>query len=235
MTPLLRGSIVHSLLERLDHRRPVAPTQAELETAIERHGLPLRAEELADLRGMIERVLHSPLRERIARARRVRAELPFAYTLTPPGAGGRSLLVNGVVDVLAHEEEATLVVDWKSDALDGRDPELLVADAYSTQRLVYALAALRARAERVEVVHVFLERPHEPVAVRHEAGEVSELERRLGALLEDLLAARYRPADAPGIELCAGCPGRAALCSWPPERTGSPRAGAPGHAAPIAA
>ena len=103
----------------------------------------------------------SDLCRRIAGARRVRLELPFAFTLTPPGAGGRSLLLNGVVDVHAAEDSGLLVVDYKSDVLDGRDPVELTAGSYSTQRLVYALAGLRSGAERVEVVHCYLERPGE--------------------------------------------------------------------------
>ena len=83
-------------------------------------------------------------------ARRLRTELPFAFTLAPPGAGGRSLLVGGVVDVHATEDGGTLVVDWKSDPLEGRDPGELVADAYLTQRLIYAIAALRKALARGE-------------------------------------------------------------------------------------
>ena len=116
---------------------------------------------------MVERFAGSALRERIAAARRVRTELPFAFTLEPPGAGGRTLVVNGVVDVHATEPGGVLVVDYKSDALDGRDPEELTAGAYATQRLVYALAALRAGAERVVVAHCYLERPGEPAIAEY--------------------------------------------------------------------
>ena len=234
-----RGSLVHELLEGVDFRRPRSPSPEEVAARIRAHGGAPARVEIERVRRLVAGFLDTPLRERLGRARNVRRELPFAFAL--PGPRGseldrRPVLVEGVFDAHCPEGDGALVVDYKTDAVKaGTDLEDVCRRDYSTQRLVYALAALRARAERVEVVHVFLERPHEPVAVRHEAGEVSELERRLGALLEDLLAARYRPADAPGIELCAGCPGRAALCSWSPERTGSPRAGAPGHAAPIAA
>ena len=68
------------------------------------------AADVEDVRAMLERVTSSGLRERVAEADRVRAELPFAFTLD---VGGRSLLMNGVVDVLADEGARTLVVDWK--------------------------------------------------------------------------------------------------------------------------
>ena len=122
LEPRLRGTVVHGLLERLDFARPACPADEEVAAAIALHGVEARPEEVADVRGMVERVAGSGLRERIAGAERVRAELPFAFTLDAAGAGGRSLLINGVVDVLAEEGARTLVVDWKSDPLGERGP-----------------------------------------------------------------------------------------------------------------
>jgi ATP-dependent helicase/nuclease subunit A len=172
---------------------------------------------------MVERVAGSELGARIAGARRVRTELPFAFTLAPPGAAGRSLLVNGVVDVLATEDGGTLVVDWKSDPLEGRSPDDVLAYAYSTQRLIYALAGLRSGAERVEVAHCFLERPEAPALASFTAAEADHLERELVELARGVVEARFEPAAEPHYELCADCPGRAALCSWGPEQTLRPR------------
>jgi ATP-dependent helicase/nuclease subunit A len=222
--PLLRGTLVHQLLERLDFRRPIVPSGADVAALAESHGVALRAEEIADLRGMVERFSGSALRERIASARRVRTELPFAYTLEPPGAGGRSLLVNGVVDVHAAEHgDALLVVDYKSDPLDGRDPAELTADHYATQRLVYALAGLRAGAARVEVVHCFLERPDQAVSAVYTDADADRLETELLDLARGVVEGRFEPTAEPHAELCATCPGRAALCSWDEERTLSVR------------
>jgi ATP-dependent helicase/nuclease subunit A len=220
---LLRGTIVHQLLEQLDFRRPLVPGEPEVAALVEGHGAAAGPEEIADLRDMVERFAGSALRDRIARARRVRTELPFSFTLEPPGAGGRSLLVGGVVDVHAVEDDgALLVVDYKSDALEGRDPAELTAEAYSTQRLVYALAALRAGARRVEVVHCFLERPDSPAAVSYDAADAGRLEAELLEIAGGVVEGRFEPAAEPHFELCATCPGRAALCSWSEERTLAP-------------
>jgi ATP-dependent helicase/nuclease subunit A len=220
---LLRGSLVHALLEQLDFRRPRLPSEAEVAKLIEDHGAVPRQEDVADLRGMVERVAGSEIAARIAGARRVRTELAFAFTLAPPGAGGRSLLVNGVVDVLATEEAGALVVDWKSDPLEGRAPDDVLAGAYSTQRLIYALAGLRSGAEHVEVAHCFLERPEEPALASFDASEADRLEHELVELARGVVEGRFEPAAEPHYELCADCPGRAALCSWGPEQTLRPR------------
>ena len=73
--------------------------------------------------------------------------------------------MRGIVDVLAVEPDGThLVVDYKTDAVpEDSTPEDYIARNYETQRLVYALAALRAGAPRVEVAYCLLERPAEPV------------------------------------------------------------------------
>jgi hypothetical protein len=187
--------------------------------AIERHGASVRDDDVADLRSMVEGFAGSALRERIAASRRVRTELPFAFTLTPADGGGRSLLVNGVVDVHAAEGDATLIVDYKSDPLNGDDPRAVAREKYGTQRLVYALAGLRAGAERVEVTHLFLERPGEPVVAAFEPGQADELERELLGVARGVVQPSFEPTHHPHRELCFGCPAQPALCTWGPERT----------------
>jgi ATP-dependent helicase/nuclease subunit A len=219
LTALLRGSIVHAVIERLDFQRPLVPPDEEIASQIERHGIPALPDDVADLRAMVERLVGSRLRERIAAARRVRTELPFAFTLAPPGAGGRSLLMNGVVDVHALEDVGTLVVDWKSDVLGDQEPDALVAESYSTQRIVYALAALRAGAERVEVAHCFLERPDEPAVAIYAAADAERLEEELLELARGVVEGAFKPSSEPHAGLCADCPGRDALCIHGPELT----------------
>ena len=123
-----------------------------------------------------------------------------------------SLLVNGVVDVHADEPDGVLVVDYKSDPVEGLDLEAYCAERYATQRLVYALAALRSGAPRVEVAYFFLARPDEPVSAVFEAGDAARLETELSALAAGVLEGRFVPSEEPHRDLCAGCPGRAALC-----------------------
>jgi ATP-dependent exoDNAse (exonuclease V) beta subunit len=216
LSALLRGTVVHGLLESLDFGEPAVPSDSEVAAAIERHGMEALPADVADARKMVERLAKSALRERIARAGRVRTELPFAFTLD---VDSRSLLVNGVVDVHADEGARTLVVDWKSDALGGREPEELTRQDYSTQRMIYALAALKAGAERVEVVHCYLERPDEPAVALYEAADMEALERQLLGLARGVVDGRFEPSAEPNFSLCADCPGRAALCVHEPELT----------------
>ncbi|MGI8750287.1 MAG: UvrD-helicase domain-containing protein [Thermoleophilaceae bacterium] len=218
MTGVVRGSVVHALLEDLDFGAPAPPSPESVAAAIEAADRAVRAEEVQEVRELIASFADSDLARRIAGAARVRAELPFAFTLNT--GGGRSLLIDGIVDVHAQEDDGTvLVVDYKTDRLDGADPADRLAGSYSTQQLVYALAALRSGAPRAEVVYSFLERPAEPVAAVYTASEISVLEDRLRDLAAGVSAAIFTPTDSPHRGLCADCPGRPALCSWDEEQT----------------
>jgi ATP-dependent helicase/nuclease subunit A len=110
-------------------------------------------------------------------------------------------------------------VDYKSDRVEGADLQALVEGAYGAQRRIYALACLRSGAVAAEVVHVFLERAAEPAIARYGAADADALQRDLRVRAAGLLRGSYPVAEVPHRGLCATCPGRAGLCSHPPERT----------------
>ena len=218
LTGLARGSLVHELLERLDMRRPELPPDeeiAELITAYE--GTPDEAS-LADVRRLVEAFVASPVRERMAAAAKVRREVPFAFNLEA-GSGARPLLVTGFLDAHVQEEDGVLVVDYKTDPLEGRAPAEVWGERYAVQRTIYALACLLAGAPRVEVAYCFLEDPSNLVTAVFSDADVPALRADLNNLAGGVVDGRFEPTDHPHRDLCLTCPGRPALCSWPPERT----------------
>jgi len=222
LPPTVRGSIAHELLENIDFVQPTTPPAEDVAAPIERYREPVRDPEVADLIELFTAFANSPLRERLAVANHVRTELPFAFQLTPDTAGGRSLLVNGIVDVHATEPDRTLILDYKSDRLEGREPTEVVESGYDIQRTVYALAALHAQAPLVEVTYLFLERPNDPVSATYQASDLPTLDSRLRHLATPVATGQFKPTDNPHHALCADCPGQPGLCSWPPERTLAP-------------
>jgi hypothetical protein len=210
-----RGVLLHGLLQRVSFRRPVAPSAATVAAVAAGAGLaPPSPDEALELAAIIGRFCDSELCRRLARAKEVRREEPFTFELS------RSALVTGVVDVLARElGSAMLIVDYKSDRLEGADPASLVAEAYATQRLIYALAALRAGAAVVEVAHCFLERPDQPVVATFDASQRPALDRELTLLADGVLRGEFEVSPAPHRALCAGCPAEGGLCPWPLEST----------------
>jgi ATP-dependent exoDNAse (exonuclease V) beta subunit len=215
LDPRVRGVIAHQLLEELDFARPEPPEPAAVRAIAAALGAELDDEQVADIRAIVAAFGASPLCGRLAPTR-ARREAAFSFPLDPAGGA----LVTGVVDVLARAPDGSaLVVDYKSDRLDGAEPADVVERDYATQRIVYALAALYDGAQEVEVAYAFLERPDAPVSATFTTRDIPELAERLTNLAEGVLEGRHPVAAEPHRALCGDCPGRKTLCSWPEEMT----------------
>jgi len=214
MDPLVRGSLLHELLEELDYADPRPPTDEELRERAETHGLELDGEGCADLRGLVQAFLDGPWFARLRAAAERQREAVFAYPI------GDTMLT-GVVDVRAREDGGgALVVDYKTDRLAPEvDLEAHVEHDYGAQRRIYALAELRAGAQTVEVVHLFLERPGEPAVARYASADMPALEADLLARMGGILRGEFGVTDTPYLGVCRGCPGRGTLCPQPVELT----------------
>jgi len=211
LDPRVRGSIVHSLLEELDFANPQAPAL---------DGDDLTQEQKEDIQRLVTAFASSPLCERLAKAKQLTREAEFSFTLEPDGSGP---LVRGFVDVFAVQDDGThLVVDYKTDSIQ-EDPEGYVARNYETQRLVYALAALRNGAEKVEVAYCLLDyAPEQPITRTYTADQAPELADEINRLATGILTHRYPVTRTPHRELCGECPGRTSLCSYSQAETLKP-------------
>ena len=160
---MVRGSIAHLLLEQLDLERPAVPDTEAVGLAARMSDAEVTAEDVADLQELVRAAIEGDVLARALAARRVRREEGFAFILD-------DVPFTGYIDLLAEEEDGTvLVVDYKTNPVQGVDLEALTEADYGAQRRIYALAALRSGAPAVEVVHLYLERPSEPVIARYEA------------------------------------------------------------------
>jgi ATP-dependent helicase/nuclease subunit A len=213
---MLRGTLAHELLEETDLRAPQPPARERIDAIAARHETALDDAGADDLSRLVQAAIDSPLLRRVGAADDVRREHRFSFVLGDDGP-----LVNGIVDVLARERSgAALVVDYKTDAVaSDADLEAAVQRSYGVQRRIYALAALRDGATSVEVCHLYLERPSEPVIARYEGADVPALQAQVIEHASGLLAGAFAPTPEPYLALCATCPGRAALCEHPPELT----------------
>jgi ATP-dependent helicase/nuclease subunit A len=206
-----RGTLIHRLLESLDFARPRPVSAQDVARCAAELGMRVGGAEREEIAGLMAAASEAPPAARVAAARSVRRELPFAFSLGPLAP-----LVTGFIDVLASEADGgRLVLDYKSDRV-GADVDLraLVERDYAVQRLLYALAVLRDGAAAVEIVHWFLERPAEPVSVRYTALERGELEGRLVTRIAGARAGGFAVSPRPHRSLCLTCPGRTGLCSW---------------------
>ncbi len=218
-----RGVVVHALLQEIDLADPRPPAPERIRAlAAEESAAPLADADVADVAALVGVFATSPTARRLAAARRVRREHEFAFALRPDP--DRPLLV-GVIDALGIEDDGTwLVVDFKTDRLE--DPpaglEALVERDYAIQRQVYALAALRAGAPRVEVVHLYLQAPDRAPAASYAPADEPALTQALERRTTTLARGEHPLTDHPHAALCATCPARDGLCPYPPERTLAP-------------
>jgi ATP-dependent helicase/nuclease subunit A len=193
------GDAVHALLE-------VSAPAAEVRARTLARYPAATEEDLARVESLVAAWHESPLARRLETTPGVRPELPFAFE-------HEGVLLHGRVDVFAQHDGRALIVDYKTNRLDDVTPAEAVDAEYRLQRLVYALAALRAGAEEVEVAYVFLERPQEPVAARFTQAHVRELEEGLGEAIAAIRAGVFRPT--PSEFACSGCPALDVVCAGP--------------------
>ena len=161
------------------------------------------SEDLDRIERLASSYCDSELAARVAKLPRPQAELPFVFEQS-------GVLVNGFLDVASLGEGKAFVLDYKTNLLD-RSPEEIVESEYRLQRLVYALACLRAGYEEVEVVYAFLEREDAVVGTGYRAADAEELERELGEAIERIERGEFRPT--PSQFACSDCPAGGVVCA----------------------
>jgi ATP-dependent helicase/nuclease subunit A len=126
--------------------------------------------------------------ERVQGAGRSRAELQLLLPLD-------GTVLRGSIDLLVERDgEPPLIVDYKTDRLDGGEPSER-AEHYGVQRDIYALAVREARhCGEVDVAYVFLERTDAPVLTRLSTEEIEAGRARLVDAIERREAIRSASA-----------------------------------------
>ncbi len=183
---LVRGRAVHALLEwSRANAWQVPPADVVRRVA---GSAEVGADEDLD-----EDAILNPLRawldspffdERIRNAASARAEIPLLVEIA-------GTVLRGSIDLLVEEPgRPPLIVDYKTDRVDGA-PVLELAARYEIQQSIYALAVAEARqAQTVELAYIFLERPDEPFIATWDAT-------RIDSGRQVLTAEINRLADAP--------------------------------------
>ena len=200
------GDAVHRLLELVPLDQPAVPPRAELERAVREWYPEVAAHELERIAAMVDAYCRSELAQRIAGLRGARPERPFTFEHD-------GVVIRGRLDVLWRDGPRAVVVDYKSNALEGRSPAEIIESEYSLQRLVYALVCLRAGAEEVEVAYQFLERPDDVASTSFTTEDVPKLESDLSAAIARIREGDFRPT--PSEFACSDCPALDLLCAGP--------------------
>jgi ATP-dependent exoDNAse (exonuclease V) beta subunit len=147
---------------------------------------------------------HEALPKRLARAQAIEREMRFELTGPPP--------LVGVIDLIAHENGRTLIVDWKT----GEDPEDVFGPDHALQQEIYALAALLRPGAAAECECLWVHLDHATLRVEQRAFRITErgdLASRIAGVVHDCAHMPAEPAASGGPEpFCRGCPGAGGLC-----------------------
>jgi ATP-dependent exoDNAse (exonuclease V) beta subunit len=200
------GDAVHRLLEIVPLDRPQAPTRSELAEAVLAWYPAATEAEIDRIAELVDAYCESELARRLADLPGARTERPFAFEHD-------GVLLHGRLNVLWRSNGKALVVDYKSNVLDGADPTEVVEAEYRLQRLVYALACLRGGADEAEIVYQFLERPGDLVSATFATSDLPALESELSEAIGRIRAGDFRPT--PGDLACSGCPALDVVCAGP--------------------
>ncbi len=209
-----QGAAVHALLEWSQAHGWTEPSGELARRHAVAAGLDPNRVDPAALLAPVRGWLGSALRQGIgAGATRSRAEVPILL-----GVG--ATVLRGSIDLLVERDgEPPLVVDYKTDRLDGSGPAEHAA-RYETQRSIYALAVAESLSvPKVEVAYVFLERPEEPALTTLGPAEMQAGRKRLAAAIEQISHGKFPVAasEERSWSLCRGCPALGRLCSGPRE------------------
>ena len=155
---------------------------------------------------MIGNFLDSEIGER-ARAGRCRAEVPI---LVRSGA----VMVRGFIDLVVEGGERPLIVDYKTNRLDGSSVGEKMA-GYELQRDLYALALGSAGDhESVDTAWVFLEDASNPVEKTLTRDDLAVVRTELAAIVGEITSAGASAGKTSGTrEPCGHC--------WACERLGA--------------
>jgi ATP-dependent helicase/nuclease subunit A len=197
------GSAVHELLEQIDLRAPKSPAPAEIEQDVRSRHPAASDEDLERIGRFVANYCDSKLARRVAQLPEPQTELSFVFEQG-------EVLLNGFLDVVSLSDGKAFVLDYKTNRID-RELEEIVADDYRIQRLVYALACLRAGYEEVEVAYAFLEQPDAIVSATYHTADAADLERELDAAIERVAAGEFSPT--PGVFICSDCPANGVVCA----------------------
>lgn len=146
-----RGTATHALMQYI--ALDCADVAGEVERLVAEHRLTERQGRAVDT-AAVERFLKSPLAGEMRAARRLWREYRFSL-LVPgaqflgDGAGEEELLLQGVVDCFFETERGLVVVDFKTDRVDGEDQRRRTEE-YRPQIGAYSRALEQIFQETVE-------------------------------------------------------------------------------------
>ena len=160
---ILWGTVIHVLFQ-VAMGNPEADLEEVARAALVENGLEVRL--AGEAAGTVRSVMDSEIWRRALRSDRRFTEVPFRVLLeegTPV-----PIVLRGSIDLIFEEEDGWVLVDYKTDIVEGAGTARL-AEKYAPQVRLYAEAWERCTGETVKETALYFVRPGELVAVPRSA------------------------------------------------------------------
>ena len=210
--PLDVGNAVHAALRLLATFGAIDDARAE--GICRRHGLT--DADRTRFRTAVDAFATTPVAGRAKATDRSRPEVPFAVRI-----GGRTLV--GSLDLLFHEGETAVVVDYKTGESELSESE--ASGRYRRQAECYAFAVMASGAVRAEVHFVEVERGARTTSFAFDGKDAAAIERDIASVLGRMEAGEFGRRRAYEPHICGDCPVSGSLCPVTPPRRGAASAG----------
>lgn len=190
------GVAVHELLENLPSRRWQLPEEREVRQVLNSHGVT-GERELGTATAMIGDFIESELGMK-ARNARVEVELPLLIEVN-------GVMVRGFADLLVTDPERPMILDYKTNQLEGTSIDALM-EKYDLQRYLYALAVSQALGvEQVETAFAFLRDPANPVVDLFDQSRLEAAREVVSGLVGAIARGEYLGGAGAERQPCGGC------------------------------
>lgn len=157
-----RGSLIHFFMQHVDLEGVGSKEaiQLQITTMVEKDLLTEAEAAQVDVEA-VAAFFASELGQRVLRSARVYREVPFNQVVAARDVlpdlemSGENLLLQGVIDLYFEEEGSTVLVDYKTDSMRGKNAEEM-KEHYQTQLRLYRDALERISGERVKETYLYL-------------------------------------------------------------------------------
>lgn len=169
ITPAERGTALHMVMQHVDFSKPVTiPVLQELLSSMVKDEL-LTDEQLQVIEPeLIVQFFKSELGHRLQKAKYIKREIPFTMSLPAKEVymdwkeENESIFVQGVIDCVFEDEQGLVLLDYKSDTIQGRykggfeQARPLIENRYKMQIDLYTKALEQIWKRKVDERYLFL-------------------------------------------------------------------------------
>ncbi|KAB2337165.1 helicase-exonuclease AddAB subunit AddA [Cytobacillus depressus] len=168
LSPAERGTAMHMVMQHIDFRNEttVKSIEAKMDEMVLKELLTEDQRQAIDPI-LIEQFFHSDLGKRMVKAEEIKREIPFSFSFPASvvysdwNGEEEAVFIQGIVDCLFEDEHGLILVDYKTDQINGRfkggfaEAKEILEDRYRVQIDMYTKALEQILKRKVNERYLF--------------------------------------------------------------------------------